>query len=87
MVAVPKVVTVVAGLFTSSIPVLPQQPGAKDLSNVTIPLTPAQRAVLGSPTTPLAAVGLGVGVQNYTCSANNVFVCVLVLCVDKPHRG
>jgi hypothetical protein len=48
--------------------------GAYDLSNVTIPLSPAQQTALGPPTTPLTAVGVAFGVQNYTCSTNNVFV-------------
>jgi len=74
MVAVPNIVTVVAGLFSSSLPGPVKKPGAHDLSNVTIPLSPAQQTALGLPTTPLAAVGLGFGIQNYTCSANNVFV-------------
>ena len=78
MVAIPTAVTIVAGLFSSAIP--SKQPGACDLSSVTIPLSPAQQTALGSPGAPLAAVGLGVGVQNYTCSANNVFVCVSTLC-------
>jgi len=84
MVAVPNVVTIVAGLFSSAIP--PKPSGACDLSKVTIPLSPAQLAALGAPTTPLAAVGLGVGVQNYTCSSNNVFVCVPVLRVHNFHQ-
>jgi len=73
MVAVPSIVTMVAGLFGSSIPGL-SKPGPHNLSNVAIPLSPAQQTALGLPTTPLVAVGLGFGVQNYTCSANNVFV-------------
>jgi len=74
MVAVPNIVTIAAGMFSSSIPGLPGRPGVCDLSKTTIPLSPAQQTALGSPTTPLAAVGLGFGVQNYTCSSNNVFV-------------
>ena len=85
MVAVPNIVTVVAGLFSSAIPGPVKKPGAHDLSNVTIPLSPAQLTALGAPTTPLTAVGLGFGVQNYTCSANNVFVCVSALYVLKLH--
>ena len=80
MVAVPNVVTIVAGLFTGAIPAKPAE--SCDLSKVTIPLSPAQLAALGAPTTPLAAVGLGVGVQNYTCSSNNLFVCVSALCAQ-----
>jgi len=74
MVAIPSIVTVFLGLFSSAIPGPAKKPGAPDLSNVTIPLTPAQLTALGAPTTPLSAVGLAFGVQNYTCSANNVFV-------------
>lgn len=74
MVAVPKIVTTVAGFFTSSVPGSSFKPGVCDLSKTTIPLSPAQQTTLGSPTTPLAAVGLAFGVQNYTCSTNNVFV-------------
>jgi hypothetical protein len=73
MVAIPNVVTIVAGLFGSLLPGM-RTPGPHDLSTVTIPLSPAQQTALGLPTTPLVAVGLGFGVQNYTCSANNVFV-------------
>jgi len=74
MVAVPSIATTVAAFFGLSIPGFSKQPGGCDLSNTTIPLSPAQQTALGSPTTPLAAVGLAFGVQNYTCSANNVFV-------------
>jgi len=74
MVAIPNIVTAVAGFFTSSIPGLSRQSGVCDLSKTTIPLSPTQQTALGSPTTSLAAVGLGFGVQNYTCSSNNVFV-------------
>jgi len=74
MVAVPSIVTAAAGFFGSLVPGLPKQPGACDLSKTTIPLSPAQQSALGSPTTPLAAVGVAFGIQNYTCSANNVFV-------------
>ena len=84
MVAVPNVVTIVAGLFSSALP--PKPSGACDLSKVTIPLSPAQLAALGGPTTPLAAVGLGVGIQNYTCSTNNVFVCVSASFAHKLHQ-
>jgi len=74
MVAISNIVTIAAGLFSSSIPGLPGKPGTCDLSKTVIPLSSAQQTALGSPTTPLAAVGLGFGVQNYTCSSNNVFV-------------
>jgi len=84
MVAIPTAVTIVAGLFSSALPPKPQ--GSCDLSKVTIPLSSAQLAALGAPTTPLAAVGLGVGTQNYTCS-NNVFVCVSALWVHKFYRN
>jgi hypothetical protein len=80
MVAIPKIVTTVAGFFTSSVPGSSFKPGVCDLSKTTIPLSPAQQTALGSPTTPLAAVGLAFGVQNYTCSTNNVFVCVCLFC-------
>jgi len=73
MVAVGNAVTAVAGLFSSLIG-MHGQPKICDLSKTTIPLTPAQLTALGSPTTTLAAVGLGFGVQNYTCSSDNVFV-------------
>jgi len=72
MVAIPNAATIVAGLFSSVIPA--QQSGTCNPSGVTIPLSPAQQTALGAPSTPLVAVGLGVGVQNYTCSSNNVFV-------------
>lgn len=74
MVAIPNIVTIVAGLFSSTIPGLSGQPGVCDLSKTTIPLSPAQQTALGAPTGPLTGVGLAFGVQNYTCSANNVFV-------------
>jgi len=74
MVAVSNIVAAAAGLFSLSIPGLSGRPGTCDLSKTVIPLSPAQQTALGSPTTPLAAVGLGFGVQNYTCSSNNVFV-------------
>lgn len=76
MVAIPTVVTAAAGMFCSLIPGLCTQPGAHDLSCITMPLSPDQQAALGPPTTSLSAIGLGFGVQNYTCSVNNVFVCV-----------
>lgn len=76
MVAIPTAVTCVTGMFCSLIPALCTQPGTRDLSCATMPLSPDQQAALGLPATPLSAVGLGFGVQNYTCSANNVFVCV-----------
>ena len=81
MVAIPSIVTVVLGLFSSMTHGPVKKPGVSDLSNVTIPLSPAQLTALGAPTTPLTAVGLGFGVQNYTCSANNVFVCVFAFYV------
>ncbi|KAF9653509.1 hypothetical protein BDM02DRAFT_3086961 [Thelephora ganbajun] len=71
MVAIPTIVATAAGFFGSG---SPGQPGVCDLSNTAIPLSPVQQTALGSPTTPLAAVGLAFGVQNYTCSARNVFV-------------
>jgi hypothetical protein len=74
MVAIPSIITTFAAFFSSSIPGLSRQPGVCDLSKATLPLSPAQQTALGSPTTPLAAVGLAFGVQNYTCSPNNVFV-------------
>jgi len=74
MVAVHTIVTAVAGFFGSSTSGLWKQSGGCDLSKVVIPLSPAQQTALGSPTTPLSAVGVAFGVQNYTCSAKNVFV-------------
>jgi hypothetical protein len=74
MVAISNVVTTVAGFFSSSIPALCKEPGVCNLSNTSIPLSSAQQTALGSPTTPLVAVGVAFGVQNYTCSTNNVFV-------------
>jgi len=73
MVAIPTAVATVAGMFCPLIPGLCTQPGGSDLSCTTLPLSPDQQTGLGLPTTPLSAVGLGFGVQNYTCSANNVF--------------
>jgi len=70
MVAIPTV----AGMFCSLIPGLCTQLGVHDLSCTTMPLSPDQQTALGLPTTPLSAVGLGFGVQNYTCSVKNVFV-------------
>jgi hypothetical protein len=84
MVAIPTAVATVAGMFCSLISGLCTQPGAVDLSCVTIPLSPDQQAALGLPTTPLSAVGLGFGVQNYTCSADNVFVWVPFLRSTLP---
>ena len=78
MVAIPKIATVVAGLFNSSIPGFPTQPGVCNLSNTSLLLSPTQTTALGSTTARLTAVGVAFGVQNYTCSANNVFVCVPV---------
>lgn len=75
MVAVPRALAAFAGVFSG---LAPGPHGNCDLSGVTMPLSPAQQTALGSPTTPLAAVGLGFGVQNYTCSSTNVFVCVSV---------
>lgn len=74
MVAIPSLITTVAGFFSSSIPGLPAQGGTCDLSKAANPLSPAQQTALGSPAAPLTSVGLAFGVQNYTCSANNVFV-------------
>lgn len=86
MVAIHNIITAVAGFLGSSTPGSWKQPGVCDLSKAVIPLSPAQQTALGSPTTPLSAVGLGFGVQNYTCSANNVFVWVPVQCVNAFHR-
>lgn len=77
MVAIPTFITAASGMLCSLIPGLCTQPGVSELSCTTMPLSPDQQTALGPPTTPLSAVGLGFGVQNYTCSANNVFVCVL----------
>lgn len=85
MVAVPAIITAIASLC-SSWTGPSKKPGVCDLSKTTIPLSPAQLTVLGPPTTPLAAVGLAFGVQNYTCSTNNVFVCVFVWRVNVIHR-
>jgi len=74
MVAIPTIISTVAGTFCSLIPGLCTQSTGCDLSSTSIPLSPDQQTALGPPTTPLSAVGLGFGVQNYTCSANNVFV-------------
>lgn len=76
MVAISNAVANVAGIICSLMG--HGSPGSEscDLSKTAIPLSPAQQTALGSPNTSLAAVGLGFGVQNYTCSANNVFVCV-----------
>lgn len=74
MVAIPTIRSAVAGTFCSLIPGLCTQPGNCDLSSTSMPLSPDQQNVLGLPATPLSAIGLGFGVQNYTCSANNVFV-------------
>jgi len=74
MVAIPTLVATIAGTFCSSFPGLCTQPGGCDLSGIFMPLSPDQQTTLGLPTTPLAAIGLGFGVQNYTCSADNVFV-------------
>jgi len=74
MIAIPTIIATTAAFFSSLIPGPSKQPGVCDLSNTAIPLSPAQQTALGSPTTPLAAVGLVFGVQNYTCSASNVFV-------------
>lgn len=68
MVAISNAITTIVGFFSSS-----SRLGDCQLSKTTIPLSPAQQTALGSPTTPLAAVGLGFGIQNYTCT-NNVFV-------------
>lgn len=76
MVAIPTAVTTVAGMLCPLIPGLCPQSTSCDLSGTSIPLCPDQQTALGLPTTPLTAVGLGFGVQNYTCSADNVFVCV-----------
>lgn len=78
MVAVPRALTSFATLFSAWYPEPRGQRPQCDLSGVTMPISPAQQTALGAPSTPLAAVGLGFGVQNYTCSSNNVFVCVLV---------
>ena len=78
MVAISTIVTVIAGFLGSRTSGSSKQHGDCDLSKVAIPLSPAQQTALGSPTTPLSAVGVGFGVQNYTCSANNVFVCVSI---------
>jgi len=74
MVAIPTLITAASGMLCSLIPGLCTQPGVSELSCTTMPLSPDQQTALGPPTTPLSAVGLGFGVQNYTCSANNVFV-------------
>jgi len=74
MVAISNIITIATGLVSSSIPESSRQPGVCDLSKISIPLSPAQETALGSPTTPLAAVGVAFGVQNYTCSTSNVFV-------------
>jgi len=71
MVAVPRALAAFASTFGSWIP---GPRGHCNLTGVAIPLSPAQQTALGSPTTPLSAVGLGFGVQNYTCSSSNVFV-------------
>jgi len=74
MVAVSNIAAVAAGFPGSLTPGMPRRPGVHDLSKAVIPLSPAQQTALGTPTTPLSAVGVAFGVQNYTCSANNVFV-------------
>lgn len=76
MVAVSRALISIAGALSTCTGGPRGQKGQCDLSGVTLPLSPAQQTALGSPTTPLSAVGLGFGVQNYTCSSNNVFVCV-----------
>jgi len=74
MVAIPNLITTVAGLASLPGPGSSMKPRDQVLSNVTMPLSSAQQSALGSPSTPLSAVGIGFGVQNYTCSADNVFV-------------
>lgn len=74
MVAIPTVLSTVAGSFCSMVPGLCTQSGSCDLSSTSMPLSLDQQSALGLPTTPLSAIGLGFGVQNYTCSADNVFV-------------
>jgi len=81
MVAIPTMTTVFAGFLSSLTPGMSGRPGVHDLSKAVIPLSPAQQTALGTPTTSLSAVGVAFGVQNYTCSANNVFVWVSVQCV------
>ena len=45
-----------------------------DLSGVDIPLPDAQLAVLGQPNSSYpTAIGVAFGVQNYTCSNDNIF--------------
>lgn len=74
MVAIPRTATSFAGMLCSLIPGLCTQSGDCGLSDITIPLSLDQQAALGLPTTPISGIGLGFGVQNYTCSADNVFV-------------
>jgi hypothetical protein len=74
MVAISKFAAVVAGFFASSAHGL-RHLRARDLSNATIPLSPAQQTALGfSGGNPLSAMAVGFGVQNYTCGVNNTFV-------------
>jgi hypothetical protein len=74
MVAISKIAAIVTGLFASSAHGL-RRTKTRDLSNITIPLSPAQQTALGSPGgNPLSAVGVAFGVQNYTCGLNNTFV-------------
>lgn len=75
MVAISTIVTTIVGLFGSTSR-LSQKSRVCDLGKTTIPFSPEQHTALGSPLAPITAVGVAFGVQNYTCSTDNVFVYV-----------
>jgi hypothetical protein len=56
-------------LLVASVVAAPAKFSDCDLSKTTIPASP-----LAAPTTPLKFIGLGVGVQNYTCGPAGTYV-------------